>query len=188
MPRSLLDLTFPDTSAHVLNRQGAAVHRRTARTSNLCCGDAVGVINFTATPKWMPGVLEECLGPATFTVRLDDGHIWKRNADHIRRRLPSEGGEMLPESAGISDRSSPSSTLTLASAQPPSHADAESPHPTSQPEACRQSVKSTSLSSSASAASSAESSTQSSAISVNSPSSNLRRSTRSRKSPDLLNL
>ncbi|XP_065190696.1 uncharacterized protein K02A2.6-like [Sycon ciliatum] len=188
-PRSRLDLTFPDTSARVLNKQGAAVDRRTARASDLCCGDAVWVINFTSTPKWMPGVLEECLGPATFTVRLDDGRIWKRHADHIRRRLPSEGGEMLPESAGISDRSSPPSTSTLATAQPPSHTDAESPQP-SQPEvaASRQDVESTSLSSSASAAPSAESSTQSSAISVNSPSSNLRRSTRSRKSPDRMNL
>ena len=132
-PRSRLDLTFPDTSARVLNRQGAAVDRRTARASDFCCGDAVWVINFTSTPKWMPGVLEECLGPATFTVRLDDGRIWKRHADHIRRSLPSEGGQMLPESAGISDRSSPSSTSTLAATQPPSHADAESPQPPSRP-------------------------------------------------------
>eukprot|EP00117_Sycon_ciliatum_P034695 scpid66878/ scgid26431/ len=38
----------------------------------------------------MDGVLEECLGPATFTVRLPDGRLWKRHSDHIRPRLPVE--------------------------------------------------------------------------------------------------
>ena len=42
----------------------------------------------------MAGILEEKLGPLTFTVRLPDGRLWKRHIVHIRSRLPTS-----PESA-----------------------------------------------------------------------------------------
>ncbi|XP_065182448.1 uncharacterized protein K02A2.6-like [Sycon ciliatum] len=89
-PRSRLDLTFPDTSKTVFSRQQAAVDRRPAHSSSFCCGDPVSCVNFAGSPKLMDGVLEECLGPATFTVRLPDGRLWKRHSDHIRPRLPAE--------------------------------------------------------------------------------------------------
>ncbi|XP_065197172.1 uncharacterized protein K02A2.6-like [Sycon ciliatum] len=89
-PRSRLDLTFPDTYKKVFSRQQAAVDRRPAHSAPFCCGDPVSCVNFAGSPKWMDGVLEECLGPATFTVRLPDGRLWKRHSDHIRPRLPAE--------------------------------------------------------------------------------------------------
>ena len=47
-------------------------------------------LNFAGSPKWIDGVREECLGPATFTVRLPNARLWKRHSDHILPRLPAE--------------------------------------------------------------------------------------------------
>ena len=38
----------------------------------------------------MPTVIENQLGPLTFTVRLSDGRLWKRHQDHLRERRPDE--------------------------------------------------------------------------------------------------
>ena len=59
-------------------------------------GDAVWVINFAGTPKWVSGVLEDKLGPVTFTVRLPDGRIWRRHMDHIRACIPMEESNHAP--------------------------------------------------------------------------------------------
>ena len=61
-------------------------------TVKFYCGDPIQVMNFASSPKWVAGVLEERLGPTTFTVRLTDGRLWKRHLDHIRHRLPMERG------------------------------------------------------------------------------------------------
>jgi len=91
--RSRLDLTFPDTSKRVLDRQSASVdrHAKPDDVLQFHCGDSVQVLNFSASPKWMSAVLEERLGPVTFMARLTDGRLWKRHLDHIRHRLPEEG-------------------------------------------------------------------------------------------------
>ena len=65
-------------------------------------GDTVWAMNFAAAaPKWLPGVLLQCLGPVSFTVGLTDGRVWKRHTDHIRARLPEENvtttSPILPE-------------------------------------------------------------------------------------------
>ena len=95
-PRSRLDLTFPDSSKKVFSRQQAAVDRRPAHSSSFCCGDPVSCVNFAGSPKWMDGVLEECQGPTTFTVRLPNGRLWKRHSDHICPRLPAEEPPVAP--------------------------------------------------------------------------------------------
>ena len=38
----------------------------------------------------MPTVIENQLGPLTFTVRLSDGRLWKQHQDHLRERRPDE--------------------------------------------------------------------------------------------------
>ena len=121
-PRSRLDLVFPDIQGRVLNRQAAMDRHCTVSSRELCCGDAVWVLNFAATPKWLSAVLEERLGPLTFSVRLSDGRVWKRHVDHIRSRVPDEGNPAdLPEpSAMVSSKptatSSPTSDTSPASA------------------------------------------------------------------------
>ena len=46
----------------------------------------VFVYNFLGTPKWLPGVIEQTLGPVSFRVLLQDGRTWRRHMDHIRHR------------------------------------------------------------------------------------------------------
>ena len=54
-------------------------------------GDTVWAMNFAAAaPKWLPGVLQYCLGPVSFTVGLTDRRVCRRHTDHIRARLPEE--------------------------------------------------------------------------------------------------
>ena len=54
-------------------------------------GDTVWAMIFAAAaPKWLPGVLQHCLGPVSPTVGLTDRRLWRRHTDHIRARLPEE--------------------------------------------------------------------------------------------------
>ena len=53
-------------------------------------GDNAWALNFQGKPKWMPPVIENQLGPLTFTVPLNYGRVWKRHQDHLRERRPDE--------------------------------------------------------------------------------------------------
>jgi hypothetical protein len=89
-PRSRLDLISPSVQDKVLNQQSKSQLYRGGNDRIFHVGDTVIAMNFGGTPKWMPGVLEEKLGPLTFTVRLPDGRVWKRHIDHIKTRSPHE--------------------------------------------------------------------------------------------------
>jgi len=54
---------------------------------------------FLGVPRWLPGVIEEKLGPVTFTVRLADGRIWRRHQDHIKSARPDEGSLVIKRPA-----------------------------------------------------------------------------------------
>ena len=47
-------------------------------------------MNFQVKPKWVSTVVENQLGPLTFTVRLSDRRLWKRHQDHLRERRPDK--------------------------------------------------------------------------------------------------
>ena len=42
-------------------------------------GDSVLAMNFLGQPKWVAAVIENRLGPLTFTLRLQDNRVWKRH-------------------------------------------------------------------------------------------------------------
>ena len=80
-------------------------------------GDTVWAMNFAAAaPKWLPGVLQQCLGPVTFTVGLTDGRAWRRHIDHLRARLPEEN-------VTTTSPRPPESTVLPARAIPPARED-----------------------------------------------------------------
>ncbi|KAK6169532.1 hypothetical protein SNE40_020571 [Patella caerulea] len=60
-------------------------------------GDTVWTLNFQGKPKWLSGVIEQKLGPVTFSVKLVDGRIWRRHQDHLRKRYPDEERAPNPE-------------------------------------------------------------------------------------------
>ena len=100
-PRSCLDLVFPDIGAHVESKQASMCGGRSPSASEFLCGDAVWLMNFTSSPKWLPGVLEEGCGPLTFNLRLDDGRLWKRHADHVRPRMSVDSSPESSTSAPV---------------------------------------------------------------------------------------
>ncbi|XP_013385929.1 uncharacterized protein K02A2.6-like [Lingula anatina] len=94
-PRTRLDLVKPDVNLHnkVVQKQDydKVRHDMKAIHTTFYPGDTVWAVNFQGKPKWLPGVLQERLGPLTFTVRLQDGRLWRRHQDHLKARSPEEG-------------------------------------------------------------------------------------------------
>ena len=65
-------------------------HDTHAAARTFMTGDSARALNFQGKPKWMPTVIENELGPLTFTVRLSDARMWKQHQDHLRERRPDE--------------------------------------------------------------------------------------------------
>ena len=42
------------------------------------------VRNFRDGPRWMKGIIAECVGPVSYRVQMSDGALWRRHVDHIR--------------------------------------------------------------------------------------------------------
>ena len=122
-PRSRLDLTHPAVEGKVLDQQSKSKDYRGGSDRIFHVGDTVCAMNFGGTPKWLTGVLEEKLGPLTFTVRLPDGRVWKRHVDHIKSRSPNEesniSAETLPRQTYVPVTMQPSSDGANICAQPP---------------------------------------------------------------------
>ncbi|XP_058049786.1 uncharacterized protein K02A2.6-like [Ahaetulla prasina] len=69
-------------------------------------GDWVYAQHFGGDPRWLPGQIEEVTGPRSYRVQLEDGRMWRRHVDQLRRR------HMPPSNV-------PSNTDLAASNQPP---------------------------------------------------------------------
>ena len=103
-PRFTLDLLYPAVVDCVLNKQATARENHNAAVTErtFFAGDAVWAMNFAAKPKWLAGVLQTRLGPASFTVTLTDGRVWRRHVDHLRAHIPEENvGMTLPLPSGV---------------------------------------------------------------------------------------
>ena len=98
-PRTRLDLVQTSVGDKVLQKQNISIeqHDRKAHDRIFHPGDPVSALNFNGSPKWLPGVLQERLGPVTFTVGLQDGRVWKRHQDHLRARCYDQEEEHLPK-------------------------------------------------------------------------------------------
>ena len=40
-------------------------------------------LNFGQGPPWLPGVIQESKGLVSYTVELEDGHVFRRHMDHL---------------------------------------------------------------------------------------------------------
>lgn len=90
--RTRLDLVKPNQEATVLDKQEKSKlqHDTSAYNRDIFVGDCVQARNFASGPKWLFGTVEEKTGPVSYTVRLEDGRLWRRHVDHIRTRFPVE--------------------------------------------------------------------------------------------------
>ena len=66
--RTRVDLIRPCVEATVKGKQEQMkeAHDKKARDRKFFCGDTVFVYNFLGTPKWLPEVIEQTLGPTVF--------------------------------------------------------------------------------------------------------------------------
>ena len=77
---------MPNVKQHVTDKQQRQVidHNKSAMERSFFDGDTVYAMNWAGKPRWLRGVIQEQLGPVSYTVLLKDGRIWKRHSDHQR--------------------------------------------------------------------------------------------------------
>ena len=86
--RTRLSLLRPNVGEKVMDsqaKQKAAhdVHARMLRESYP--GDRILVRDLRKEDTWWPGSAAERSGPRSYVVVLNDGRVWKRHVDHVRR-------------------------------------------------------------------------------------------------------
>ena len=85
--RTRFDLIKPDINKRVCEKQAQQKTDHDTRTKlrTLQIGDKVMVKNFRAGNPWIAGTITQKDGPVSYTVCTDNGQIWKRHLDHIKK-------------------------------------------------------------------------------------------------------
>ena len=95
---SRLDLMVPSVSRRVQRSQSQqkVTHDFHASDCEIAEGDRVYARNFAprAGAKWLPGEVVQKTGPLSCQVQLQDGTVWKRHQEHIRRRFTEQSEEV----------------------------------------------------------------------------------------------
>ena len=104
-PRSHMDELKPNIATRVQINQTRQKSGHDVRTRNrqFNIDDRVFVRNFaTSGNTWLPGVIIESRGELTFFVELQDGRVFRRHIDHIRRcSCPVDGSDTSVETDDI---------------------------------------------------------------------------------------
>lgn len=74
--RTRLDLLFPTVDERYANTEAPISFKE---------GERVSCRNYIGTDKWMFGKVVERIGKLHYTVRIDDGRIWKRHVNQMRK-------------------------------------------------------------------------------------------------------
>lgn len=87
--RSALDLVVPDVKTKVQQKQlkQKENHDTRSKQRSFASGDDVLIRNYSYGPKWIPGVVQDCSGPLSYTVSVGSGQVMKRHVDQVRSRL-----------------------------------------------------------------------------------------------------
>ena len=88
--RTRLTLLRPRTGEKVLDSQSKqkATHDVHIKFREFYPGDRILVKDLRRENTWWPGSVAERSAPKSYVVILDDGRVWKRHPDHIRRDSP----------------------------------------------------------------------------------------------------
>ena len=79
--RTRMSLLRPAVQSRVLNKQAKQV---SGQWREFYAGERVSVRDVRAQ-QWLFGTIAERSGPKSYVIQLDDGRIWKRHLDHLRR-------------------------------------------------------------------------------------------------------
>ena len=91
----------PDIASRVSDRQEKQkiAHDQHARHRPFCVGEDVYAKNFASSKeKWLHGKIVAQSGPVSYRVKLDDGRVCSRHADHIRKRASAPNATMTSTS------------------------------------------------------------------------------------------
>lgn len=85
--RTRLSLVHPDIQNNVENKQSAQIqaHDKKCPLREFVRGEGVWVKDPIKRDKWFPGLVENKIAPKTYIIKLDDGRVWKRHVDHMRK-------------------------------------------------------------------------------------------------------
>lgn len=75
--RTKIDLIIPDKTPIVINKPNV--------TRKLAVGDRVAVRDYLMKDKWKFGMVTRTLGQLHYEVKLDDGRLWKRHIEQMRK-------------------------------------------------------------------------------------------------------
>jgi len=87
--RSRLDLLHPDLRSRVGRRQLQQKLNhdpQVPRSVQFQVSDNVYARNYSVGPAWTAGVIMGVDGPVSFVVQLEDGRVWRRHKDQLRRK------------------------------------------------------------------------------------------------------
>lgn len=86
--RSTFDLLLPDLKTKVEKKQWKqkAHHDKTIKLRRFNPGNLVFTKNYGFGPKWVPGTIESCTGPLSYTIITENGQVLRRHVDQVRRR------------------------------------------------------------------------------------------------------
>ena len=90
--RKRLDLLKPSVGERVEGRQWQQKlnHDSLVQAKTFTKDDPVYIRNFGTGQRWLPGVIQQSIGPVSFLVKLSNGQLVRRHQDHLRRRQAEE--------------------------------------------------------------------------------------------------
>lgn len=85
--RTRLSLIRPDLKTKVMNKQSDQkhYHDKSTKYREFYTGDQVLVKDVRENETWWPGTIVERSGPKSYVVMLNDGRVWKRHVDLLRK-------------------------------------------------------------------------------------------------------
>ncbi|XP_058027383.1 uncharacterized protein K02A2.6-like, partial [Ahaetulla prasina] len=60
------------------------------KTREMTVGDLVWAHNYSEGPTWLKGEILGITGPKSYVVDMEDGRVWKRHIDQLRKRIPNK--------------------------------------------------------------------------------------------------
>ena len=84
---TLLDLSKPDTSSRVRQKQdNMKLSRHTGcKVRMFTMGQSVMVRDYRGKIPWIHATVMSSLGPLTYQVNTDEGGVWRRHVDQMRK-------------------------------------------------------------------------------------------------------
>ena len=99
--RSRLDLPRPDLEhkVHLKQQEQKYNHDKRAKERNSQAGDLVYARNYARGKTWLPGQVMVKQGPLSYTVKMQDGRVWRRHTDQMILRYKPENQNVIQNSS-----------------------------------------------------------------------------------------